>query len=337
MRIPFEVMQGEFRRVLLKNGFAEQQAALCARLFAETSRDGIYSHGLNRFPQFIRYVQQGYIHANEQPRRIGEFGVMERWDGRLGPGNLNAYFCMNRAIELSRQSGIGCVALSHTNHWMRAGTYGCQAAEAGCIGIGWTNTSPNMPPWGGVQPKIGNNPLFLAVPHDAGPIMLDISMSQFSYGQLRNYAGRGEPLPVTGGFDREGNGTTDADAILETRRLAPIGYWKGSGLSILLDVIAMTLSGGLSSFQVGQRVAKHGVGENGVSQVFLAFDLQRFPDRHWIQSNVEEMIADLHRTERSFPEENVRYPGENMLRTRRENSQTGIPVDKGIWEEVLSL
>ena len=67
-------------------------------------------------------------------------------------------------------------------------------------------------------------------------------MSQFSYGSLAAYAARGEPLPVVGGFDEAGLLTTDAAAIERTQRALPIGFWKGSGLSFVLDVLAAVLS-----------------------------------------------------------------------------------------------
>ena len=76
---------------------------------------------------------------------------------------------MARAIALARAHGIGCVALANTNHWMRGGSYGWQAADAGVIGICWTNTLANLPPWGAADPRIGNNPLVIAVPRAAGP------------------------------------------------------------------------------------------------------------------------------------------------------------------------
>src|SRR5439155_10919673 len=115
---------------------------------------------------------------------------LERWDGRRGPGNLNAYESMARAIAMARDHGIGCVALANTNHWMRGGTYGWQAADAGVIGICWTNTLANLPPWGAAEPRIGNNPLVIAVPRrgsGGAHVVLDMAMSQFSYGALAAY------------------------------------------------------------------------------------------------------------------------------------------------------
>jgi 3-dehydro-L-gulonate 2-dehydrogenase len=322
-----------FRSVLLKHGFRADRAEMCARLFAETSRDGVYSHGLNRFPVFIDYIRKGYVRVDAEPVISERMGAIERWDGRSGPGNLNAHFSMSRAIELARQYGIGCVAIRNTNHWMRAGSYGWLAAEAGCVGICWTNTIPNMPPWGAKESKIGNNPIVFAVPRtDGSPIVLDVAMSQFSYGKMSIHAASGEPLPVPGGFDADGNPTRDASAILATRRSMPIGFWKGSGLSFMLDAIVTLLSGGNSSMDMGKLGA-----ERDLSQVFIAVDAARLPDRDELGRKIADMIDDLHA---AAPDENggkARYPGEETMRVRERNLRDGIPVDESIWRAVLEL
>jgi 3-dehydro-L-gulonate 2-dehydrogenase len=331
-RVAFEEMLEQFVRVLLANGLELERARRCAAMFTEASRDGVPSHGLNRFPLFIEYIRKGYIDPLAEPIRIDSFGALERWDGRRGPGNLNAQIAMNRAIELAQANGLGCVALSNTNHWMRAGSYGWQAAEAGCAAICWTNTLPNLPPWGSVEGKLGNNPIVLAVPRPTGHLVLDIAMSQFSYGQLNNYKLSGQPLPVEGGYDAGGHLTKDAEAILETRRLLPIGYWKGSGLSLMLDMLGAVLSGGKTTHEIGKLEAEY-----SVTQVFLAFHTSQFPDLDNILEQLDASIQDLHTAEPVDAERSVRYPGEDTLRRRQENMELGIPVEPTIWQKVLQL
>ena len=148
--------------------------------------------------QNVLCAVNGVIAVDAEPELVACFGSLERWDGKRGPGNLNAHRCMDRAIALSREHGIGCVALANTNHWMRGGNYGWQAGDAGVIGICWTNTMANLPPWGASDPRVGNNPLIIAVPRAKSHVVLDMAMSQFSYGTLASYRMRGEPLPVEG-------------------------------------------------------------------------------------------------------------------------------------------
>ena len=213
LRIPYAELSSTLADILLRRGFVRGPALLCARLFAETTRDGVYSHGVNRFPRFIRMTGNGSIDIHAQPKLLSKTGALERWDGNRGPGNVIAYASMARAIEIARTQGMGCVALANTNHWMRGGSYGWQAAEAGAIGICWTNTLPNLHAWGGTLPALGNNPLVIAVPRSGGHIVLDMAMSQFSYGALAEHRARGEQLPVDGGFDSQGNLTRDPGAI----------------------------------------------------------------------------------------------------------------------------
>jgi 3-dehydro-L-gulonate 2-dehydrogenase len=332
LRIPYQELSDALLRVLLKAGFAPARAALCARLFAETSRDGVYSHGLNRFPRFMEMIRNGVIDIHAEPQIIGSHGAFERWDGRRGPGNLNAHACMERAIALSREHGIGCVALANTNHWMRGGSYGWQAADADVIAICWTNTMPNLPPWGASSPRLGNNPLVIAVPRSNGHIVLDMAMSQFSYGTLESYRVRGGQLPVVGGFDVEGNLTRDPGAIEASRRPLPVGYWKGSGLALMLDVLAAVLSGGQATHQVKAEILQ----ETGLSQTFLAFELRSIDKDKASAELIKDIIEFVQRPDSSAAEQ-VRYPGQRTLEIRRQNLAEGIPVEPEVWEQVQGM
>jgi 3-dehydro-L-gulonate 2-dehydrogenase len=329
LRVPYEELLETLNHILLRLGFSADRATLCARLFADSSRDGVYSHGVNRFPRFVRTIRNGIVDIQAQPELVTSLGALERWDGKSGPGNLNAYQSMERAISLSREHGMGCVALANTNHWMRGGTYGWQAAEAGAIGICWTNTMPNLPPWGGSEPRLGNNPLVVAVPRPEGHVVLDMAMSQFSYGALESYRRRGELLPVIGGFDGEGQLTRDPATIEQSARPLPIGYWKGSGLALVLDLMAGLLCGGRFTHQITPDPEQ----ECGLSQVFGAFNLPALAGEDVTRGLADAVIEDMKSSSKPDGAQ-VRYPGEQVLRTRRENLARGIPIEREIWDEV---
>ena len=235
---------------------------------------------------------------------------------------------MARAIELSREHGIGCVAMANTNHWMRGGTYGWQAADAGVIGICWTNTMPNVPPWGGVEPAIGNNPLVIAVPRAKGHVVLDMAMSQFSYGALESYRKRGEMLPVEGGFDAEGRLTRDPGAIEKSQRLLPVGFWKGSGLAVVLDMIAAMTSLGNATHQIENDPLR----ETGLSQMFVTIDPRALGDEARMEQIADEVVESVRGSRTAEAGKTVRYPGENTLRLRAENRRLGLPVEEAVWE-----
>ena len=264
---------------------------------------------------------------------MARFGSMERWDGHRGFGPLNAKRAMDRAIELARQNGIGLVALGNNNHWMRGGTYGWQAADQGCIGICWSNTCPNMPAWGALDNRIGNNPLILAVPRSNGEhIMVDCALSQFSYGKLETTRLAGKQLPVAGGYDENGSLTTDPAAIEKTRRMLPIGYWKGSGLSILLDLIATVLTDANSVAKIGS----FGTVERCV-QIMIAIDPTKFQSVETTDAIVDAIAADVASSQPVTEGGEVRCPGLGEYRSRKENLELGIPVAEEKWREVLAM
>jgi len=330
--IPPGQMKSEFVRILLKSGFSKSKADQCAEIFALNSLEGVYSHGVNRFPRFVSNIKEGYILPEAVPSLVKNTGSVEQWDGNLGPGPLNALFATDRAMDIASENGIGLVAMGNTNHWMRGGTYGWHAAGKGFIFIGWTNTEANMPAWGAKDFRIGNNPLVMAVPYKNEAVVLDFAMSQYSYGKMELFDLEGKRLPYPGGFNKNGEITDSPGEILATRRALPIGYWKGSGLSILLDILAAVLSGGLSTVEISAKKAEY-----ALSQVFIAISLEKLSNFQTIQETIDRIIMDL---KDSVPDENsneIRYPGENTVKIREENKRNGIPVNKDLWEKILLL
>lgn len=332
VRIPSDQMKAEFFRILLRLGFMTERAYKCAEIFTLNSLEGVYSHGVYRFSRFVTSVREGLIIADATPSLIHKTGAIEQWNGNLGPGPLNAIFATDRSMEVAAENGIGLVSLANTNHWMRGGTYGWQAAREGFVLICWTNTCPNMPAWGAKDPRLGNNPFIIAIPYHDEAIVLDSAMSQFSYGKMETFRSQGKKLPYIGGFNAENKLTNDPGEILNSWRPLPAGYWKGAGLSLLLDILATVLSGGLSTHQISSCAS-----ESGISQIFIAIQLKNLHNFPSIQKSIDLIIEDLRK---SVPENNdsrIRYPGENAVDIRNENLIKGIPVRKDIWEKITSM
>jgi 3-dehydro-L-gulonate 2-dehydrogenase len=332
LNISAEEMQKTLKTILLKHHFPKKKAEECATIFTQNSVDGIYTHGINRFPRFMEYIQKGYVIPNAKPTLQHRFGGIEQWHGNLGAGPSNAIFATERAMKLAQKNGIGCVALSHTNHWMRGGAYGWQAAKAGFTFIGWTNTIANMPAWGATNPKLGNNPLVFATPHGDEAIVLDMAMSQYSFGAMELAVLKKEKLSVVGGYDKEGNLTNEPDLILESWRSLPIGFWKGAGLSFLLDVLAAILANGLSTHEITKQPS-----EIACSQVFIAIDMSKLANYASISTTIDTIIQDYKTSIPMNEHSKISYPSERVLATREKNSAAGIPVIDSIWRDVLSF
>jgi 3-dehydro-L-gulonate 2-dehydrogenase len=161
---------------------------------------------------------------------------------------------------------------------------------------------------------------------------MDMAMSQYSFGTIEHAAIKGETLPVFGGYNKDGNLTTDPAEIMQSKRPIPIGYWKGAGLSLVLDILATILSAGLSTRQVTQQKSEH-----GLSQVFVAIDMQKLSNYSAISSVINDIILDYQQSMPLDSYNQIRYPGERVLEARKRNMAYGIPVLKTVWQEILVL
>lgn len=150
-------------------------------------------------------------------------------------------------------------------------------------------------------------------------------MTQFSYGKLEQHRLHGTQLPVAGGWDADGELTRDPEDILETGKLLPAGYWKGTGLAFVLDLLASLLASGNATSDIAKLN-----GEQQISQVFLAFDVARSGSGEEIATRIREAIDWVKGDE----PESIRYPGQRAAETRLERLAHGIPIPEETWNAI---
>jgi 3-dehydro-L-gulonate 2-dehydrogenase len=166
----------------------------------------------------------------------------------------------------------------------------------------------------------------MAAPGEAGEhLVLDMALSQFSFGRMETYRAENQPLPVVGGTDASGAPTTDPAAILDGGRVFPIGFWKGSGLAILLDAFAAILADGSATHSLTP-----GIDDPGISQVFIAFQPSKLGARE-ASARTREIVEELAKVS-----PDSRYPGQAALAHRRQSESEGVFVREDIFRE-LSL
>ena len=233
----------------LNRFMGEEDAKHFAEIFAGNSLDGIYSHGMNRYPRYISDMESGLC----DPKVTKAEKV---YDAHFGVGPLIAEQMTARAIELAKAHGIACVALRNNSHWLRAGRYGLTMADAGLMGICFTNTCMNLTAWGTLEPSTGNNPITFAIPREKGSLVMDMAVSQYAYVKLEIMAQEGKMLDTPCGYDADGNPTCDPQKICESGRMMPMAMWKGSALSIMLDLCASMLSAGRTHDRPAERRRK---------------------------------------------------------------------------------
>ena len=330
--IKYDTLVDTLKKGIIKAGLDEDRAQQLAHVFAGNSLEGVYSHGVNRYMRFIYEVENGITDINAETEVVSSFGGIEVRDAHFGIGPLNAESAMARAVELSKEHGIACVAVRNTNHWLRPGRYGWQAANEGVIGICWSNTMGNMPAWGAADPRLGNNPIVLAIPRKKGNVVVDMAMTQFAFGKLELAKLSGEQLPMYGGYDSDGNLTTDPAEIQKTKRALPIGYWKGSSMSLALDMIAAATALGRTTAMI----SADNRGESGLTQIFIAINFRAAVDPEKadeiLDTSVDYMLGSIP----VDPDTPVRYPGQNVEKTRKRNLENGVPIHEETWEKILN-
>lgn len=179
---------------------------------------------------------------------------------------------------------------------------------------------------------MATTPLIMCVPRNDGKhVMMDGAMAMFSYGAIEKARLEGKMLPVEGGFDTKGNVTKDPAEIEKTWRVLPIGYWKGSCISIMMDMIASTLVEGNPVCGVGAL----GDDEYALCQILIAIDAERISPS--MEENVNRIIADIKGSERVNPDQELLYPNELSYIAREDSEKNGIPVNESVWEQVLAL
>ncbi len=336
-RITLKMFRFVLEAKLLKHGVEATEARKVAEIFARNAADGVISHSVLRAKRLIDNYDSKMVVSGNRPTMVSSFAGVERYDANRCCGVIAASFCMERACALSEEHGIGMVALRHANHWMRGGYYGHLAADLGKVGICWTNTCPNLPSWGSMECNIGNNPFIMAVPcSDGQHLVLDSAMSQFANGKLEVARRAGKDLPVPGGYDADGNLTCRPQDIEASRRPLPMGFWKGSAMSIVLDACAALLADGLDTASVGRYMRQNSVGESNVSQVFIAIDPKALGENGFaeVERSIREAVHNARPVDPSSPS---RCPSERVYRDRERSEKLGIVVPTDAWEEILAL
>ncbi|MBQ2990173.1 MAG: Ldh family oxidoreductase [Clostridia bacterium] len=303
-----------------------------AEIFAGNSLDGVYSHGMNRYQRYLDDMASGLCDASvTQAQKVSGLGGFEVWDARFGVGPLIAGQVTERAIELAKEHGIACVALRNNSHWLRAGRYGLMMAEAGMMGLCMTNTCMNLVAYGAKEPSTGNNPITFAIPRKAGPLVMDMAVSQYAFGKLEIMAQEGKMLDAACGYDEAGNETADPAEIVKTGLMMPMALWKGSALSIMIDMMVSMASLGRSSLEIG----KPSDGEKGMSQLFICLNPRAVVDMDAADAKLEETVAFLDALEARGGMSGVHVPGVNLEKTRARNRANGIPVTEATWAKIL--
>jgi LDH2 family malate/lactate/ureidoglycolate dehydrogenase len=312
------------RQLLLAHGLPEQDAAIVAGCLVSADLRGVDTHGIARLPVYLDRLRRGLINArpNLKPERVTP--VAAALDGQDAFGFVVGMCAINEAMAMARDYGIGVVSARRSTHFGMAASYALPAIEAGFIAMVFSNASPAMPPWGGKDGLLGTNPFCVGAPGgEFPPFLLDMSPAVAARGKVRRAQRRGETIPLGYALDAEGRPTTDPSAALGGVVL-PIGTYKGSGLSMMMDIFGGVISGAAFAGQVADQYKAFDRPQD-VGHFFLAMKPNLFVSEDDYRARMDTLVERVRAVPKAQGFDEILIPGEPETRLEAHHRKGGIP------------
>jgi LDH2 family malate/lactate/ureidoglycolate dehydrogenase len=326
--IPFDELSSFAESILRAVHVPEHKARLVATSLVAANLRGVDSHGVQMLPYYIEQLEAGDMSKTADGRVISEIGSSLVYDGENGIGQSIAETCCAHGIRIARQHGMSMVVARESNHFGAAAYWAQRYASEGLIGIVMCNASRMVPPWQGKQPRVGTNPICMAVP--GGRWLLDMATTTVAVGKIYKASINGQDtIPEGWAMDAEGVPTTSVSTAL-AGMISPLGGYKGSGLAMMTEILCAVLSGGAMGNELG-RIRDRGRPVR-VSQMFLGIDVARFMPLDEFIARMQKLAESIKSTPPAKGYQEVLVAGEPEWRMEEERRANGIPVEEGTWK-----
>ena len=334
--VPHQLVEQAIKEILTARGAPAEDAAAVAEALVAANLRGIDTHGLACLPDYVKAIDEKRINATPDMKIDRRYPWAASLDADNALGPVAGIRGMELALEMASTLGFGAVAVRRSNHFGAAGIYALKAAEAGCIGIVCANASTVTAPYGSAKPFLGTNPLAVAVPAgEHAPYLLDMATAEGSRKKIRRCLAEGSQIPTGWALDPEGKPTTDPQAALDGVML-PFGGSKGSGIALLVDILAGVITGAEFGGTVLSAMTNH-ERESGNGHFMLAFKADAFLPETEILGRMDEEIKRMKALPAVPPLEAVSYPGERSGRTLAERKTDGIPIAQNLKQTIIEL
>ncbi len=322
------------RKVMEAKGIDPECAAAVADMLIDADLTGVSTHGVSRLSIYMERVEKGLVAKGNEIRVLKESPSALAIDGGNTLGAMSASFAMERCIEKARETGACFATVKNSNHFGAAAFYTKKAAAAGMIGFCCTNLTAKIAPFGSSEPFMGTDPVCVAVPSEGMPVVLDMAPSVVALGKLILAQKLGQSIPEGWALDKDGRPTTDP---AEGRKgsLVPIGGPKGSGIAMIVELLAGVLSG------AGTATHLHDLYEfdapQGVGHFMGAIDISHFIDVDVFRSGVSATSAEVKGLKKATGFNEILMPGERELRFAAERAEKGLDIPDEVCDELAAL
>lgn len=320
-RLPFDQLVSLLTSVFRKHGTSDAVAAVLAHNCASAQRDGSDSHGVFRIPGYLSTLASGWVNGQARPEvedRAPGFVAVDAGNGFAQPA-LEAG--RELLLDKARHNGIALMAIRNSHHFAALWPDVEPFASEGLVALALVNSMACVVPAGGRKPLFGTNPISFAAPragHD--PLVFDLATSAIAHGDVQIAAKEGKTLPEGYGVDADGTPTCDPEKILNGGALLPFGGYKGSALSMMVELLAAALTGGNYSFEFDWS-GYPGAKTPWTGELLIVIDPARGAG-----SNFAERTETLVQAMSDAGQQ--RQPGDRRYRQRAEAQRLGVALNK---------
>lgn len=317
-------------RALVNAGTSEENARPLAVATAMTEADGVASHGLAYIPVYAQHVECGKVDGTARPVLSQPRPAVVSVDAATGFAHSAIDLGFEKLIPLAREQGVAVLAINNSYNCGVLGIHTQRLAQAGLLGIGFTNAPASIAPAGGAGPVVGTNPFSIAAPDADGnaAVLIDQSSSAIAKSEVMKHAREGKPVPEGWVLDEQGRPTTDPEAGLKGS-MVPSGGYKGVGIALTVELMAAAMTGATLG-SVASPFSGAAGGPPRTGQFFIAVDPAGTSGGAF-HSRLADLIASFE------AQEGARLPGRNRRLCRDRAAADGVAVNAALLEKVRAL
>jgi LDH2 family malate/lactate/ureidoglycolate dehydrogenase len=349
MLVPAHTIRAQIAAVLAAWGMEPEVVRIAADVMTDTDLAGIDSHGISMLMLYEEALELDQLNRAPKPRVVRETPVTALIDGDAGLGHFCTVMGMELAIAKAKATGVGIVSVYNSTHFGAAGYYAAMASRQGLLGLVTCTTRGNpVLPTRSAAPVLGTNPIAFAAPTRRNrPFLLDMSTSTVAQNKVKVYDLQGRPLPPGWVLDEHGAPVTDSSVAMEkvtvshTAGITALGgtaemsSHKGYGLSVMVQILSATLSGG-SFTPIRKRTQGRGDPDN-IGHVLMALDPTAFRAEGEFEDDLDAVIDVLHGSPPSDAREPVLVAGEPEELAREERRRDGVPVPESLADRIRAI
>jgi LDH2 family malate/lactate/ureidoglycolate dehydrogenase len=335
---PADRLRGWTQEVFQKVGVSRDDAMLLTDSLIEANLRGVDTHGITRMLcVYVERIQKGVMSAKSNLTVVREKASTALIDCHNSIGQVGAAQAMRIAIEKARQTGVAFTAVAHSNHYGAAAYWAMMALSNGMIGFSSTNAPAVVAPAGGSTAMFGTNPFAIAIPANGElPVVLDLATTVVARGRINLYAKQNKPLEPGWAFDKHGVPTTDPHAALKGL-LAPIGGYKGYGISLAVDFLCGVLTGSNYGAHFPGFLADNMSEPTDVGSFFAAVNVESFMDLPEFTAAIDKAIREIKTSTRADGVKRIYIPGEIEFEMKAERLAHGIPIPEQVVKDFIDL